>query len=154
VDDVWKSGVESGKPLVCGEYGNGLLVGVSGGGDGIVKHRWLYPDNWEELARECKQRAGWCCEFCRVAHGTQVVSERTGVVYTVYLAAAHLDHDPWNPHPRLAALCQSCHGRYDWSWQERQRWLELELLRHRILVNQYVYGEQSRGGVYGKSAKA
>ena len=106
----------------------------------MVKHRWLYPENWDELAWECKERAGWCCEFCGIAHGTEVVSERTGVVYIVHLAAAHLDHDPWNPEPRLAALCPSCHGRYDYTFRERQRWLELEQLRHRVWVNAYVYG--------------
>ena len=77
------------------------------------------------------------CEHCGVAHGTDVVSERTGVVYTVYLAACHLDHDPWNPSPRLAALCFTCHGRYDWSYEQRLRWLELEDLRHRIWVERY-----------------
>ena len=111
------------------------------GGRWVIKYRWLYPAKWEQLARACKERAGWCCEHCGIVHGVLTVSERTGVVYTVYLAAAHLDHDPWNPSPRLAALCQRCHGRYDWSWQERQRRLALEQLRHSILVNQYVYGE-------------
>ncbi len=105
-----------------------------------MKRRWLYPGNWEDLAAACKQQAGWRCEHCGVVHGSQAVSERTGVVYTVYLAAAHLDHDPWNPDPRLAALCPSCHGRYDYSWQERQRWLALEDLRHQLWVNEYVYG--------------
>lgn len=106
-----------------------------------MKHRWLYPDNWDELAWECKERARWCCEHCGIAHGTEAISERTGVVYTVYLAAAHLDHDPWNAVARLAALCPSCHARYDYSWRERQRWLELEQLRHRLWVNDYLYGQ-------------
>lgn len=102
-----------------------------------MKHRWLYPDNWDVLAWECKQSAGWMCQQCGIAHGAAAVSERSGVVYTVYLAAAHLDHDPWNPSPRLAALCPTCHGRYDWSDMERLRWLELEDLRHRIWVERY-----------------
>src|SRR2546423_8197701 len=42
----------------------------------------VVPTNWDELARECKERASWFCEFCGIAHGTEVVSERTGVVYT------------------------------------------------------------------------
>ena len=29
------------------------------------------------------------------------------------LTTAHLDHDPPNPNARLAALCPSCHMRYD-----------------------------------------
>ncbi len=104
-----------------------------------MKHRWLYPEHWEELASACKSRAGWRCEFCGIAHRTPVVSERTGVVYTVYLAAAHLDHDPWNPAPRLAALCPSCHGRYDWQDYERKRWLELEILRHQVWLEAHGY---------------
>ncbi len=101
----------------------------------------MYPDNWERLAWECKERAGWQCEHCGLAHGSQVINEETGVVSTVVLCAAHLDHDPWNPDARLGALCRSCHARYDWSWQERQRWLELEVLRHRLWVDQHVYSE-------------
>jgi hypothetical protein len=107
-----------------------------------MKHRWLYPDNWEELARDCKERAGWQCEHCRVAHGAYIIDEDTGAVTKAVLCAAHLDHDPWNPHPRLAALCRSCHGRYDYSWEQRQRWLELEVLRHHLVVKRYVYGSE------------
>jgi len=105
-----------------------------------VKYRQLYPENWEELAKECKDRAGWRCQFCGVAHGDIAISRR-GEPYTIYLAAAHLDHDPWNPRPRLAALCPSCHGRYDWQDLERKRWLELEILRHQLWVQAYVYSE-------------
>lgn len=114
----------------------------------MVKHRWLYPQDWEAVARECKERAGWCCEFCGIAHGTEVISERTGLVYIVHLAAAHLDHDPWNPQARLAALCPSCHARYDSSWRERERWVELEQLRHRLWIqtrlseDEFTYGKE------------
>ncbi len=97
-----------------------------------MKHRWLYPDHWEALARACKEAAGWRCAWCGIAHGASAVSERTGVVYTVALAACHLDHDPWNPAPRLMALCPSCHMRYDWSWQQRERRVALERLRHQV----------------------
>jgi hypothetical protein len=105
-----------------------------------MKHKWLYPAQWEELAWACKERAHWCCEICGVPQGAQAVSERTGEVYTIYLAAAHLDHDPWNPDPRLAALCPSCHGRYDWQDQERKRWLELEIVRHTLWIQAHGYG--------------
>ena len=103
-----------------------------------MRQRWMYPDNWEQLAYACKEQAGWCCEHCGIAHGDTAISERTGVVYTVYLAAAHLDHDPWNPSPRLAALCPSCHGSYDFSWEQRQRWIELEQLRHELAIERYL----------------
>lgn len=111
-----------------------------------MKHRWLYPGNWEDLAYECKQRAGWRCEHCGIAHGAVAVSERTGVVYTVYLAASHVNHDPWNPTPHLAALCPSCHGRYDWSWHERQRRLQLEDVRHEVWIKNCVDGMREAGG--------
>ena len=105
-----------------------------------MRYPWLYPDNWDELAWACKERARWRCEFCGIEQGTTVVSKRTGLVYPVYLAAVHLDHDPWNPTPRLAALCPSCHGRYDYSWRERERWIALEEFRHRLLVQHFLYG--------------
>jgi hypothetical protein len=108
-----------------------------------VKHRWLYPKNWKQLAFACKEAAGWVCEFCGIAHGAETISRRTGNVYTVYLHAAHLDHDPWNPNPRLAALCPSCHGRYDWQDYQRKVWLELEVLRHQVYLQACGYG---RGG--------
>ena len=110
-----------------------------------MRQRWMYPSNWEELASACKERAGWRCEWCGIAHGAMAISERSGVVYVVYLAAAHLDHDPWNPSPRLAALCPSCHGAYDFSWQQRQRWLQLEHLRHSFAVRRYQAGQQGDG---------
>jgi|SRR5579875_2289068 hypothetical protein len=99
-----------------------------------MKYRSLYPANWYALAQACKERAGWRCEFCGVPQGAQAISRRTGVVYPVYLAAAHVDHDPWNPMPRLVALCPSCHGRYDWSWRQRERRAALEAYRHALLV--------------------
>lgn len=133
---------------------NGSVWSVAGGGDlplpvpGVwayarvagcgVRDRWLYPPNWDEMARACKQRAGWQCEFCGVPHGTPAVSERTGVVYTIYLAAAHLDHDPWNAEPQLAALCPSCHARYDYSWRERERRVALEQYRHRLWLDRWL----------------
>lgn len=97
-----------------------------------MKHRWLYPAHWEALALACKEAAGWRCQHCGVAHRQHVVNVETGEVRTVYLHAAHLDHDPWNPAPRLMALCPSCHGRYDWSWQQRERRVALERLRHQV----------------------
>ncbi len=110
-----------------------------------MKYPWLYPVNWSELAFACKERAGWRCERCGVAQGTAAIS-RAGQPYTIYLAAAHLDHDPWNPNPRLMAMCPSCHGRYDWEDYERKQWLELEILRHRLWVQAYyAQYEQSLG---------
>ena len=42
----------------------------------------------------------------------------------VYLAAAHLDHDPGNNRPRnLKAFCQRCHMLHDREEHLRRRWL-------------------------------
>lgn len=73
----------------------------------------LYPKNWDELAAACKERAGWKCEQCGIAHGTELIGEKRGNAYKVRITAAHIDHDPENPNPRLMALCEKCHLRYD-----------------------------------------
>jgi hypothetical protein len=98
--------------------------------------RSRYPRNWPALARACKELAGWRCEVCEVAHGTELISRRTGNCYQVALHAAHLDHDPANPCPRLKAMCPRCHGRFDFRSGERRGWLALEMLKHRLLLQQ------------------
>lgn len=60
-----------------------------------------YPDNWPEIAKAVKERAGWRCERCSAPHNPAV-----GRTLTVH----HLDGnksniEDWN----LAALCQACH---------------------------------------------
>lgn len=70
-----------------------------------------YPDNWDELAWACKRSASWQCEQCGIADGMWRIG-RNGA-YHVRLTAAHLDHDPENPNPRLMAMCQDCHLKYD-----------------------------------------
>lgn len=99
-----------------------------------MRNRHRYPKNWPQLSRSCKEKAGWQCEHCTVPHGTQRISRRSGNPYKVALAASHLDHDPENPDPRLAALCPSCHGRYDWAYYERQEQYRLERMRHRMAL--------------------
>jgi len=112
----------------------GTLPTPAGGeGQRHVK-RPLYPPNWPALAWDCKARAGWQCEECGVAHGTERVSRHTGNCYRVALHAAHLDHDPANPCPRLRAMCPTCHGLYDFRSGGRRGWLALEMLKHRLLL--------------------
>lgn len=95
-----------------------------------------YPRNWSELAKRCKEQADWQCEHCTVQHGSQRLSKRTGEPYDVRLAAAHLNHDPANPNPSLAALCPTCHGRYDWEHRTRQENVDLERLKHKMQLKQ------------------
>lgn len=96
--------------------------------------RHLYPDNWEELARACKEAAGWKCEQCQMPHLSLATSTRTGNPYIVYLHAAHVNQDPRNPEPVLKCLCPGCHSRHDSRYRERQLRVRLEKLRHALLL--------------------
>ena len=105
--------------------------------ESLVKRerRKQYPKNWEQLARQCKERAGWQCQFCHVKQGRKRTSKRTGKRYPVYLHAAHRDHDLDNPYPVLLCLCPTCHGRYDYQYRVRQQQIAVERLKHqRMLV--------------------
>ncbi|HEY7414390.1 MAG TPA: hypothetical protein VH593_04300 [Ktedonobacteraceae bacterium] len=98
-----------------------------------MRNRRRYPKNWPELARACKDRAGWHCEKCNVAHGTERLSVWTGNTYCVYMQAAHVDHDFENPAPRLACVCPTCHWHYFRKPAQLPRWF-IERLRHRQLL--------------------
>jgi hypothetical protein len=63
--------------------------------------RGVYADNWDELARETKDAAGWRCVRCDHAHDPSA-----GYCLTVH----HFDGDKCNNRPwNLMALCQRCH---------------------------------------------
>jgi hypothetical protein len=112
---------------------------------------WLYPIDWRELSAVIRfERAGSRCEQCGCPYGETVLhlgdgrwwdeaaqTWRTGRwqklkhgprgteqlrATRVVLAAAHLNHDPTNNHPRnLKALCQRCHMLYDREEHLRRR---------------------------------
>lgn len=70
-----------------------------------------YHKNNKKKRERCVKRAK-CCFICKVPKG----ATRTGADgedYNIFLAAAHLDHDPWNPRARMEALCQDCHNKWD-----------------------------------------
>lgn len=95
--------------------------------------RKKYPANWEELARQCKERALWRCEHCGIAQHTTRTSKK-GTPYIVYLHAAHVHQaDTRNTQPELKALCISCHAHYDYQHKQREQRIELERLKHRSL---------------------
>ena len=65
------------------------------------KSRGQYPDNWDEIAYQVKEDAGWQCSRCSHDH-----DPAAGYCLTVH----HLDLNKsncqwWN----LVALCQRCH---------------------------------------------
>ncbi len=98
------------------------------------ERRKQYPRNWEQLARQCKEKAGKRCEFCHITQGKKRKSKRTGNRYRVYLHAAHRDHDIGNPTPVLLCLCPTCHGKYDCRHRKREQRLQSERLKHRMLL--------------------
>src|SRR5260370_12546034 len=94
-----------------------------------------YARNWKALALACKAHARWHCEVCGVAHGTKRTSHRTGVVYTVFLHAAHTTlHDTGNPNPTLLALCPTCHGQFDWHLRKIEAAALFEQRKHQLLL--------------------
>ncbi len=95
------------------------------------ERRKKYPKHWELIAKTCKEKAGWRCGSCLVKQHEERISKRTGLTYPVYLHAAHADHDPDNPDPRLICLCPTCHAIFDSDFRVRQRRIALEKMRHR-----------------------
>jgi|SRR6266478_5420591 len=94
--------------------------------------RKRYPKNWKQLATECKQQAGWICEHCGEAHLTRKISKRTGQEYPLYLHAAHVGR--YTANPKLKALCPCCHGKLDWQERKRRVRVNLERLKHRMML--------------------
>lgn len=119
----------------------------------MAEHRWLYPIDWPELSKVIRfGRAKGRCEHCRRPHGRRVFhlgdgrwwdadrrqwrdgqgrrvrAPGAGVasivrVTRVYIACAHLNHDPTDNAARnLAALCQRCHMIHDAAEHRRRRW--------------------------------
>jgi len=83
-------------------------------GDG----RW-----WDEQAEAWRNGAG---KALRRSGGAPAPDDPTIRTTKVWLAAAHLDHDPANNSARnLKALCQRCHLMHDRDEHRRRRWLTL-----------------------------
>ncbi len=111
----------------------------------VRKH--LYPPNWKELSRACKDAAGWRCQRCKVRHGARRKSKRTREWYRVWLHAAHVHlHDTLNPHPLLMSLCPRCHGRYDYRLRQRENVVTSERWKHQCRLSQ-----RSQGGTYAST---
>ena len=75
-----------------------------------------YPPNWDEIAQQVKEAAGWRCEHCDRPH-----DPAAGYTLTVH----HLDGDPTNCSPEnLVALCQRCHLHWQGRWKPGQTVME------------------------------
>lgn len=80
----------------------------------------LYPPDWKAMAERRKEAANWTCEECGAARGEERPNRR-GEMKPVVITTAHLDHNPWARHARLAVLCSQCHLRYDAKHRQAQR---------------------------------
>ncbi len=76
-----------------------------------------YPDDWDAIAANVKEAAGWVCEHCTVQWGRTALGGHVHEVVTGYvLTVHHLDGDKSNcADDNLVALCQRCHLH----WQKR-----------------------------------
>lgn len=96
--------------------------------------RELYPDDWEDLSRRVREKAGQRCEWCGVANGALGARDSAGMWWShdqiesvsdahlerwfggvpkitkVVLTVHHIDADKANSdRSNLVALCQRCH---------------------------------------------
>ena len=81
--------------------------------------RTKYPANWNEIAQEIKDQAGWKCEKCSRQcrfPGEQFDTHRRT------LTVAHINHVEMDCRPEnLVALCPVCHLQYDETRKAMQR---------------------------------
>lgn len=99
-----------------------------------MRNKKLYPPNWAEIARACKDRAGWKCEHCQIAQGETRISRR-GRPYKIWLQAAHEKHiERAQEDAGLLCLCISCHARYDYLHDQRIKDIRLHSLKHKKLI--------------------
>ena len=101
----------------------------------------MYPRDWKKIRAEVLERAGNCCEGCRVPNHKTIVRNRYDhhdwsvvegmeseaaiadgewVVYIV-LTIAHIDHSKPATRDNLRAWCQLCHNRHDVEHRKHNR---------------------------------
>ena len=100
--------------------------------------RELYPPDWDEIALQVKEEAGWKCEECgRQCYrpGEKCPDKRN------VLTVSHKNHKPWDcRRENLQALCSWCHLRYDAKHhaetrrknRERRKTMELNITDERL----------------------
>ena len=110
-------------------------------------NRDLYPKNWNTIAFDIKEAAGWKCQDCgkecrrkgeshfdfiqriqtnRVSE-CPIVAEYVQHPQRWTLTVAHLNHRPEDCRPEnLKALCAPCHCRYDLKAMAIKKRLHLE----------------------------
>lgn len=134
----------------------------------------LYPSDWPEISQYVRfVREHGICQSCGRNHGMQIRQLPDGRWYDdrsqfwrdkngnmtfspdifefsnsktfrVYLAAAHIDHDPRingdNDYDRLAAWCQKCHLNHDRPFHIRTRRF---IRKSRLAIGDLFFGDYS-----------
>lgn len=81
--------------------------------------RELYPSNWDEIAMEIKDEAGWKYEQCNLQCRFSCEQFDT---HKHTLTVAHINHVEMDCRPEnLVALCPRCHLAYDQTRKVMQR---------------------------------
>lgn len=112
-----------------------------------MRNRHLYPANWKELAQACKERAGFQCQICGIAQGAERISRR-GNQYTVYLQAAHKDHNVRAYEcAELLCLCAICHWWFD--FEHAQQAFERRVARYQWDQAKKIVAEKCRNVAAG-----
>lgn len=81
---------------------------------------YLYPTNWQTIARDIKDACGWRCQAC------ERQCRRPGEFFLGWqyeLTLAHYWHEYDTPTAFVVALCSECHLRHDapFAWPARRR---------------------------------
>lgn len=93
--------------------------------------RSKYPPDWDDIATDVKEQAGWKCENCgrqcRFPHDPFDTHRRT-------LTVAHINHVESDcSRENLIALCPACHLRYDGFRRRLQRLAKKRIRRSQKL---------------------
>lgn len=97
----------------------------------------LYPSDWSTIADRVKERAGWRCQQCGVAHRAYGYRDSRGdwhefdgvdrgsrghkfvrIILTVHHVVP-LEEGGGSDDANLTALCQRCHNRADQAMRQR-----------------------------------
>ena len=108
-----------------------------------------YPENWNQIATQIKQLAGYCCQRCGMqclppGRGYRHLSRRVRSKYTAQVH--HRDRQPSNNNPdNLVTLCTGCHlfyhqgqkgnitpGQLSLPLEIKPRHLALPVFRHQL----------------------
>ena len=70
-----------------------------------------YPDNWDDIAKNIKQKSGWRCAICKESFAeTQLTFPQLNTKKRNWLSVHHIDENPNNNEEQnLIALCTRCH---------------------------------------------